>query len=82
MSKFKLIIGNILFEVEGVYDNKRSKSLFDIYQHNKKMFSIEPVILYGHGDEILWELTEEYELPHVRQEIVKKLGAAIEKLIN
>ncbi len=82
MTRFTIAIDNNEFEVENSYDNTQNITRFGIFLSGKKQFSIEPVILYGHGDEILWQLTDKYKHLMVDPEIIKKLGNAIENLIN
>jgi hypothetical protein len=79
---FKIEFENNVFGVENIYDNIKNITRFDIYLSGQKQFSIEPTILYGHGEEILWKLSDEYKNLKIDPEMIEKLGNAIENFIN
>ena len=82
MAMFKIFVEGNHYEVENAQNDFRCMPQYDIYLDGLKQFTIEPVVLYGHGNEMLWKMADRFNGIKVKHSIIRKLGAAIESTIN
>ncbi len=82
MTRFRVTVDNLNYEVESVFNNIRNITQFEIFVDGKKQFTIEPKIIYGQGKEILWTAARGKMEKRVDPSVIENIGSAIESLIN